>query len=69
MLEEIVLIGGRDEVAITQDDGCRGLLLSAHLGELPVEATPEGWVRTLPGTLEADGGCDGFFIARFRRAG
>ena len=38
-------------------------------GELPVAATPQGWVRTVPGTLEAEGGCDGFFIARLRRAG
>ena len=37
-------------------------------GELPVAATPQGWVRTLPGTLAAAGGCDGFFIARLRRA-
>lgn len=39
-------------------------------GELPpgIAPTPEGWVRTLPGTLEAEGGCDGFFIARLRRA-
>ena len=36
-------------------------------GELPVAADPRGWVRTLPGMLEAEGGCDGFFIARFRR--
>ena len=28
-----------------------------------------GWVRTLPGMLAAEGGCDGFFIARLRRAG
>ena len=38
-------------------------------GELPVSADPRGWVRTVPGTLEAAGGCDGFFIARLRRAG
>ena len=38
-------------------------------GELPVAAAAEGWVRTLPGMLEADGGCDGFFVARFRRDG
>lgn len=38
-------------------------------GELPVSATERGWVRTTPGTLEADGGCDGFFVARFRRDG
>jgi 16S rRNA (cytosine967-C5)-methyltransferase len=37
--------------------------------ELPAGLTPtgEGWVRTLPGQLEADGGLDGFFIARFRK--
>ena len=28
-----------------------------------------GWVRTLPGMMAAAGGCDGFFIARLRRAG
>ncbi|WP_443025446.1 RsmB/NOP family class I SAM-dependent RNA methyltransferase [Sphingomonas sp. Leaf231] len=39
-------------------------------GELPggIVAEPEGWVRTLPGMLEAAGGCDGFFIARVQRA-
>ena len=39
-------------------------------GELPVAATARGWVRTLPGTLAAAGGCDGFLRravrARFR---
>jgi 16S rRNA (cytosine967-C5)-methyltransferase len=36
-------------------------------GELPLGLVPtaDGWVRTLPGTLAADGGMDGFFIARF----
>jgi 16S rRNA (cytosine967-C5)-methyltransferase len=28
---------------------------------------PEGWLRILPGALEAQGGADSFFIARFRR--
>lgn len=39
--------------------------------ELPAGVAPaaRGWVRTLPGTLADKGGCDGFFIARFRRAG
>ncbi|HEX4695340.1 RsmB/NOP family class I SAM-dependent RNA methyltransferase [Sphingomonas sp.] len=39
--------------------------------ELPhgIVPAPEGWVRILPGALEAQGGCDGFFIARFVRAG
>ena len=37
--------------------------------ELPEGLAPaaEGWLRTLPGDLEADGGLDGFFIARLRR--
>jgi 16S rRNA (cytosine967-C5)-methyltransferase len=29
--------------------------------------TQEGWMRTLPSTLQDVGGTDGFFIARFRR--
>ena len=36
--------------------------------ELPVRADARGWVRTLPGTLADEGGCDGFFVARFVRA-
>ncbi len=37
--------------------------------ELPAGLAPtgEGWLRTLPGQLESDGGLDGFFIARFRK--
>ncbi|TPG41430.1 methyltransferase domain-containing protein [Sphingomonas koreensis] len=39
--------------------------------ELPEGLTPNdgGWLRLLPGALEAQGGCDGFFIARLRRIG
>lgn len=39
-------------------------------GELPGFAAPasEGWVRLLPGTLEDEGGLDGFFAARLVRA-
>jgi 16S rRNA (cytosine967-C5)-methyltransferase len=39
--------------------------------ELPagIAPDPRGWVRILPGALEEQGGCDGFFIARFARAG
>jgi len=39
--------------------------------ELPAGIAPDakGWVRILPGALEEQGGCDGFFIARFARAG
>ncbi len=37
--------------------------------ELPAfaAAADRGWVRILPGTLEAEGGLDGFFIARLVR--
>jgi len=40
-------------------------------GELPEFApvSPEGWVRILPGLLEAKGGVDGFFMARLVRTG
>ena len=34
-----------------------------------VPVSPEGWVRILPGLLEAEGGLDGFFMARLVRAG
>ena len=38
-------------------------------GELPdgVTSSAEGWVRVLPGTLESEGGLDGFFVARLRK--
>lgn len=37
--------------------------------ELPLglEPTGEGWVRTLPGVMEAEGGMDGFFVGRMRK--
>ena len=34
-----------------------------------VPVSPQGWVRILPGLLEAEGGLDGFFMARLVRAG
>lgn len=39
--------------------------------ELPefVPISSEGWVRILPGLLEAEGGLDGFFMARLVRKG
>jgi 16S rRNA (cytosine967-C5)-methyltransferase len=39
--------------------------------ELPdfAPVSPEGWVRTLPGVLDEQGGLDGFFIARLVRRG
>lgn len=38
--------------------------------ELPagMVAAERGWLRTLPGMLEDQGGCDGFFIARLARS-
>ncbi|MGB3794819.1 MAG: SAM-dependent methyltransferase, partial [Alteraurantiacibacter sp.] len=38
-----------------------------HADELPagLQATADGYLRTDPGMLAADGGLDGFFIARF----
>jgi 16S rRNA (cytosine967-C5)-methyltransferase len=38
--------------------------------ELPAGIAPHqrGWVRTLPGMLGEEGGCDGFFIARLKRS-
>lgn len=37
--------------------------------ELPLGLLPtgDGWVRTLPGMLESEGGMDGFFIGRFKK--
>jgi 16S rRNA (cytosine967-C5)-methyltransferase len=32
-----------------------------------VTPSPEGWVRILPGLLEAEGGLDGFFMAALVR--
>jgi 16S rRNA (cytosine967-C5)-methyltransferase len=38
--------------------------------ELPagLTSTPEGWLRTHPGMLADQGGLDGFFVGRWRRA-
>jgi 16S rRNA (cytosine967-C5)-methyltransferase len=38
--------------------------------ELPegLSPTAEGWLRIPPGALASSGGCDGFFVARFRKA-
>ncbi len=35
---------------------------------MPIGATERGWIRTLPGMLAEQGGCDGFFVAKFRRS-
>jgi len=38
--------------------------------ELPAGLVPDpaGWLRIVPGMMEDQGGCDGFFIARLRRS-
>ena len=42
--------------------------MTAGEGGAPAASvTPEGWLRILPHHLE--GGMDGFFVARFARAG
>jgi 16S rRNA (cytosine967-C5)-methyltransferase len=45
-------------------------IVAPSSSELPegIIANGEGAIRTLPGMLEAEGGLDGFFIARLRRA-
>ncbi len=45
------------------------MLEPPRAGELPDFAapSPQGWVRILPGLLAAEGGLDGFFIARLVR--
>jgi 16S rRNA (cytosine967-C5)-methyltransferase len=52
-------LSGRDDFALTPPSS------------LPKFATVSqpGWVRILPGFLEAEGGLDGFFIARLVRRG
>ncbi len=40
----------------------------AELPDLPVDLTPAGELRTLPCHLAEEGGMDGFFVARLRRA-
>jgi 16S rRNA (cytosine967-C5)-methyltransferase len=45
------------------------MLIPAETNELPegIAPTEQGWLRTLPDTLAAQGGTDGFFIARLAR--
>ncbi len=44
-------------------------LLPAEAGELPtgMAPTPQGWLRSLPDMLDAQGGVDGFFVARLAK--
>ena len=43
-------------------------LVTATTGIDAIAASPEGWLRVLPGQLEAAGGLDGFFAAHLVRA-
>jgi 16S rRNA (cytosine967-C5)-methyltransferase len=59
---------GEDVVADLAKPGLVADPIAAH--ELPDGIVPDagGRVRIAPGTLAEAGGCDGFFIARFRKA-
>ena len=61
---------GEEQAARFLSDHDDFAVAPAREEELPagIAPTAEGFVRTLPGTLAAAGGCDGFFIARFRKA-
>ena len=62
---------GEDQVAAFLSANRDFAIEPVRPDELPAGIAPaaEGWVRILPGALENQGGCDGFFIARFVRAG
>ena len=59
-----------EEVVTALLDRHQDFRIEAPLG-LPsfVPISSEGWARILPGLLEAEGGLDGFFMARLVRAG
>ena len=61
---------GEDQLARFLSERADYALDPARADELPhgIAPTPEGCVRTLPGMVAEAGGCDGFFVARVRRA-
>lgn len=61
---------GEAQIARFLTDRSDFMIAPATVEELPAGIVPtaEGYVRTLPGMLADAGGCDGFFIARLRRA-
>jgi len=61
---------GEDVVAAFLDQHPGFVIDPARADELPVGVTSSatGCVRILPGTLEDEGGLDGFFVARLRRS-
>lgn len=54
-------------IAATLPDLLPDPVLPAELGPLAIARQPDGTVRTWPHLLLAQGGMDGFFIARFRK--
>ncbi|BBD99294.1 methyltransferase domain-containing protein [Sphingobium amiense] len=56
---------GEDQIARFLENRSDFTLATPDAATLPggIAPTPEGWLRTLPDTLAAQGGTDGFFIA------
>ncbi|HET9355825.1 MAG TPA: SAM-dependent methyltransferase, partial [Sphingomicrobium sp.] len=44
-------------------------LVPGDAGVPGLPATADGWLRTVPGNMEAEGGLDGFFAAHLVRGG
>jgi len=61
---------GEEQVARFLDEWKDFSALPATAAELPdgIQPTAQGWVRTLPDSLAAQGGTDGFFVARLIRS-
>jgi 16S rRNA (cytosine967-C5)-methyltransferase len=59
--EEVIdsFVGGRDDFTLEAPTGLPDF----------IRPSVSGWIRVLPGLLEAEGGLDGFFIARLVRHG
>jgi 16S rRNA (cytosine967-C5)-methyltransferase len=60
---------GEDQLAAFLEARPDYASMPVEAGELPAGIPAGDCVRTLPGMIEGDGGLDGFFIARLRRAG
>ena len=62
---------GEEQVGRLMADRLDFALVPPRPDEVPAGVTidPRGWLRVLPGTLAPEGGADGFFVARLRRAG
>ncbi len=60
---------GEEQIATFLDRRPDFATRPALVAELPagIAPTQDGWVRTLPGALDAQGGADGFFVARLER--